>query len=274
MRALDGTIQLSAAQARAADAGMKSMFPIHGRPLLDYVLSEAADAGLTDIAVVVAPEHDAIRRRYTVDAPPQRVRLSFLVQQEAHGTADALLVVEPWAAGDPFIVLNADNIYPARVLTDLAALDGPGLPVFEAGDLVRTSNIPRKRIAAFALIELDRDGYLTKIVEKPGDLPAEAGSHTSGDQTSRHSSRVASAFRRKILVSMNCWKFDSGIFSACRDVPRSSRGEYELPQAVGLAVSRGTRFRGVPARGPVLDLSRRADAADLERRLAGAVPRP
>ena len=36
-----------------------------------------------------------------------------------------------------------------------------------------------------------------------------------------------------------------------------------------LAVGRGVPFRAVPARGPVLDLSRRADAADVARRLAG-----
>jgi hypothetical protein len=39
-------------------------------------------------------------------------------------------------------------------------------------------------------------------------------------------------------------------------------------------VRRGVRFRAVPARGPVLDLSRRTDAADVERRLAGTVPSP
>jgi hypothetical protein len=39
-------------------------------------------------------------------------------------------------------------------------------------------------------------------------------------------------------------------------------------------VRRGVRFRAVPALGPVLDLSRRADALDVEGRLTGVVPRP
>lgn len=71
---------------------------------------------------------------------------------------------------------------------------------------------------------------------------------------------------------MNCWRFDARIFDACRDVPKSARGEYELPEAVALAMARGVRFTAVPARGPVLDLSRRVDAADVARRLAGIVP--
>jgi glucose-1-phosphate thymidylyltransferase len=73
---------------------------------------------------------------------------------------------------------------------------------------------------------------------------------------------------------MNCWRFDARIFDACRDVRRSARGEFELPEAVALAVTRGVRFRAVPARGPVLDLSRRADLADVSRRLDAAQPRP
>ena len=73
---------------------------------------------------------------------------------------------------------------------------------------------------------------------------------------------------------MNLWRFDSRIFDACRDVPRSVRGEFELPEAVALALTRGLRLRAIPARGPVLDLSRRADAADVERRLSGTEARP
>jgi dTDP-glucose pyrophosphorylase len=77
-----------------------------------------------------------------------------------------------------------------------------------------------------------------------------------------------------MLVSMNCWRFDSRIFSACRDVEPSPRGELELPLAVMLAIRRGVRFRAVRARGPVLDLSRRADASEVSRRLRGVDAAP
>jgi glucose-1-phosphate thymidylyltransferase len=73
---------------------------------------------------------------------------------------------------------------------------------------------------------------------------------------------------------MNCWRFDERIFQACRDVPLSPRGEFEVPEAVGVALRRGVRFKTFPAHGPVLDLSTRADAADVARRLAGILPRP
>lgn len=266
MRAADPAAQLTAGQARAADAGLKPMIPINGRPFLDYLLSALADAGITDAALVVAPDHQVLFEYYMNEAPPSRLRVTFVVQPEPRGTADAVIAAQRWTNSEPFLAMNADNLYPTVVLADLAALDEPGLPAFERDDLMRSSNISAARVQSFALIELDDRGYLTAIVEKP---PLDA-SPASAEQP------VASAFRRtkKILISMNAWRFDSRIFGACRDVPRSPRGEYELPEAVGVAVRRGVKFKAIPARGPVLDLSRRGDAADVADRLAAVVPRP
>jgi len=269
MREPDPAARLSDAQRRAADAGSKAMIPVHGRPFLDYVLSALADARVSDVALVVAPAHDDLRDHYAAH-PPSRVSLTCIVQSEAVGTANAVLAAEPWTRGEPFLAMNADNLYPVAALRALASLNEPGLPAFDREDLVRSGNIPPERVLAFALVDVDDEGYLTRIVEKPAHVPPVGARHES-----RAENDAASAVRRKDqLVSMNCWRFDARIFDACRDVPRSVRGEFELPEAVGLATGRGVRFRAVPAQGPVLDLSRRADAADVERRLAGKAPRP
>jgi glucose-1-phosphate thymidylyltransferase len=272
MQRADAGAALTDAQRRAADAGLKPLMPIAGRPFLDYVLSSLADAGLTRVGLVVAPRHEAIAAHYAA-CPPSRVRLDFVVQPEPLGTANAVAAAESWTEGHPFLVMNGDNLYPVPALAGLAALDEPGLPAFDADDLVRSSNIPEDRIRAFAIVEIDPAGYLSGIVEKPAvdQVPPEGGS----DRIAPAGGAVVSAFRRNsTLVSMNVWRFDARIFSACRDVPRSARGEYELPEAVALALRRGVRFRALPAGGPVLDLSARADAIDVERRLRGVEPRP
>ncbi|MEP6914836.1 MAG: nucleotidyltransferase family protein [Acidobacteriota bacterium] len=284
MRAADPDARLTPEQQAAADTGLKAMVPVHGRPFLDYILSSLADAGIRKVALVVAPDHEGARQYYVDQAPPARVGLSFVVQPQPLGTANAMLAAESWTAGDPFLTVNGDNLYPSQALADLARLAQPGLPAFERDDLIRSSNIPAERIKAFAVIAVDDDGCLSRIIEKPsaGVLPPEGGSResTGGSHESTggggdRSPLVASAFRRKdVLISMNCWRFDSRIFAACRDVPRSARGEFELPEAVGLAIRRGVRLRALPAIGPVLDLSRRADAADVAARLAGITPRP
>jgi glucose-1-phosphate thymidylyltransferase len=244
---------LSEAQRRAADSGVKSLLPMGGRPFLDYVLWSLADAGVTEVGLVVAPDHQQLHEYYRSTSPPERLRLDFVVQQRPRGTADAVLAAEDWASNHPFLVMNADNLYPTAVLRRLSALEEPGLPVFSRRNLVRTSNISEERVQSFALVTVDPDGYLSGIVEKPGAKQfSEAGEHAG--------------------VSMNCWRFDARIFSFCRQVPLSSRGEFELPEAVGGALADGMRFKTVPARGPVLDLSTRADASEVERRLSDVTP--
>jgi dTDP-glucose pyrophosphorylase len=244
---------LTPAQAIAARSGRKAMMPIGdegSRPFLDYVLAALADAGCDRMCLVIAPDQEDVRRRYRDDVRPTRFRLAFAEQAVASGTAHAVLAAEPEVGPSPFLVVNADNLYPIDALRRLVALDGPGLPAFSPANLVATGNIPAERIASFALIDVDQDGWLRRIVEKP-DAAAIA------------------AHGPAARVSMNAWRFDRRIFAACRDVAPSPRGEYELPEAVGLALSRGVGFRVVAAEGPVLDLSRQGDVAEVSRRLAG-----
>jgi glucose-1-phosphate thymidylyltransferase len=256
MRAADQGASLTLAQQAAAAAGLKAMMPVgnQGRPFLDYVLSSLADAGCSDVCLVVAPDHEAVRAHYTT-APPQRVHLDYAVQDAATGTAHAVLAARTFAGSGPFLVLNADNLYPTEVLHTLVALTGPGLPAFDRTALVQESGFSAERVAQFAVITVDQGGFLAGIREKPpADDPAVLDSHA--------------------LISMNVWRFDERIFETCRDVPRSARGEYELPEAVGLAVARGVRFLVIPALGGVLDLSQRGDVAGMSLKLAGLEPRP
>ena len=248
---------LNAMQAAAASAGAKGMMPIgHGqpRPFLDYVLSALADAGCTAVCFVVAPGHSIIRDYYLNAGRPRRLGIDFAVQPLADGTARAVLSAQAFAGEEPFLVLNSDNLYPAGVLHAMTRLDGPGLPAFERDSLINDSGFPADRVSGFAAIEVDDEGFLVRIVEKPGREYYDAAGP-------------------RALVSMNLWRFDETIFTACRDVPLSARGEYELPEAVGLAVGRGVRFRTFRASGAVLDLSRRGDVSIVSERLAAVEAR-
>ncbi len=254
MRADDQQAALTPAQQQAASLGHKALMPVDGKPFLHYVLQPLAAAGVTDIALVVAPDHREMRAAFSDDRGPAGLNLSWIVQQDPRGTADAVLAAEEWAGDAPFLVMNGDNVYPRAALRALADLDGPGVAGFECASLVASSNITADRLAAFALIDAGPDDSLTRIVEKPDAAELE---------------RMGSA----ALVSMNLWRFDTRIFGACRDVAESPRHERELPSAVMLARSRGVRFVVIRARGPVLDLSRRSDVADVARRLSATSER-
>jgi glucose-1-phosphate thymidylyltransferase len=245
MRAEDDTALLSDEQRAAAAAGHKAMMPVAGRPLLDYLLSRAADAGLRDICLVVAPNHGAISAYYAGVAP-QRLRLHYAVQPVASGTAHALLAARGFADGSPCVVMNADNLYPEDALRALATHEGPAAAAFDRDTLVRESGFAPARVQAFAAIDVDANGRLVALREKP----------------------AADELERSPLVSMNLWRVDDRGFQACADVAPSERGEYELPAAMMLAVQRGMPLQVLRMSGAVLDLSSRADVAIVGARVA------
>lgn len=257
MQRSDVSAALSGLQLRAADAGSKAMMPIaFGRPFLDWVMSAIADAGVREICLVVAPDHNEIRNYYS-RLTLTRVRVSFATQQEARGTADAVLAALEFVAGDPFLVLNADNFYPAEAHRALIALGAPALVAFDHESLLAHSNIDSDRIARYALVDVDERGVLQRIVEKP--------------DASTMVAWIAPQF-----VSMNLWALPPNIFIACRAVRPSARGELELPAAVQYAIDEmGMEFRAAPMKGPgagVLDLTSRADVQSIVERLS--VKRP
>lgn len=255
MRREAAGVTLDPAQAAAAARGLKTMIPdTRGRPFLTHLLSSLADGGSTDVCLVVAPDHAAMGDYFTRH-PTSRVRLHYVVQAEPLGTANALLAAERWAAGRDVLVLNADNLYPAAAIRALVSLGGPGLVAFDPLALAANGNIDASRIASFAILKLRRDGSLEQIIEKPDAATLAAAGPAP-------------------WVSMNLWRFDHSMMSACRDVARSARGEFELPEAVSLAIARGMRLQAVTLRAGVLDLSARSDINAVADRLAVRDPAP
>lgn len=247
MRRADATATVDAAQARAADTGVKGMIPI-GRPFMDFLISALADAGFTDVCLVIGPEHQMVRDYYQREVVPVRVRIAFAVQQRPAGTADAVLAAEQFADGEPFVVINSDNYYPVHALSELHRRSTPALIAFDREALVSMGNVAEGNAARFGALEIDDEGALRRIVATPHSAPA----------------------GEPIYASLNCWLFTSEIFRACRAVTPSARGELELPQAVQLAIAEGwMRFEAVRLRAGVLDMSRRGDVASVAERLGG-----
>jgi dTDP-glucose pyrophosphorylase len=254
MRRAEPGVALDAAQSAMADAGLKGMTPID-RPFLDYVLTALADAGITTVALVIGPAHDVVRTYYQHTAPPSRVALRFAVQAEPRGTADAVVAAADVLGDQPFLVLNADNHYPVAAIRALAAADSAGVVAFDRDALLADGLIEPERLRHFAVLDIDAHDGLAGIVEKPGEAL---------DPTS-------DAAR---WISMNLWAITPALVRACRVVPRSVRGELELPHAIALALQHDrVRVRAVKVSAPVLDLSSRADIPKVAARLRGTAVR-
>ncbi|MFC7464979.1 nucleotidyltransferase family protein [Brachybacterium sp. GCM10030252] len=248
MRRADDAAQLDPAQAAVAASGVKALIDV-GRPFLDYVISALADVGVTEVCLVIGPEHDALRE-YAAAVSGGRVTVTTAIQAEPRGTADAVAAARGFAGDERVIVVNSDNYYPREALAALAAAPGTALVGFDRAAMVERSNIPADRVRAFALVATDEHGHLRDIVEKPDE-------------------QTLAAYGEDAPVSMNAWLFTPAIFDACARIEPSVRGEYEIIDAVRLLVSEGESVTVVPSAAGVLDMSSRGDIASMQEALAG-----
>ncbi|AGJ78756.1 nucleotidyltransferase family protein [Cutibacterium avidum] len=242
-------VSLTAEQASAAQAGVKAMISLDGRPFLDYVISSLADAGFDQFCLVIGPEHDLIRNYYD-SCEKSRVEITYAIQEQPLGTADAVAAAEDFAGDDRVLVVNSDNFYPEDAVARLREVPASATLGFTKRAMIDQSNIDPERIRAFALLDSDDSGQLADIIEKPAPEVVDAAGETA-------------------LVSMNCFLLTPRIFEACRSIEKSARGEYEIVDAVRWMVEQGERFAVVPVEAGVLDMSNRGDIASVVDALGG-----
>jgi len=109
----------------------KELLPVAGKPMIQYAWQEAVASGLKEIAIVIHPEKEAIRKffegkvRYErpikdrgwknlykeMQALKRQARITFIYQPERRGLGQAILMCRDFIKGEPFALLNPDNIY-------------------------------------------------------------------------------------------------------------------------------------------------------------------
>jgi len=113
--------------APATDVVPKVLLPVGLRPMLDWAVDEALDAGARDIIVIVSPGHPAVRdrveRRSAASSWPAAARLHVVEQPTAAGVGEALMRCRSLTAAAPFGVVVPDNWFEARppALAQIAA---------------------------------------------------------------------------------------------------------------------------------------------------------
>lgn len=108
----------------------KELLPIIDRPLLQYVVAEAAEAGVEEVIIVTSPgkesisdyfqPHTALEQRLEaggeegllakVAEAANLAKVSFVVQHEALGLGHAVLMAKDAVGGEPFVVVLPDDI--------------------------------------------------------------------------------------------------------------------------------------------------------------------
>ena len=176
----------------------KEMLPVVDRPLIQYAVDEAIEAGCDTLVFITNRYKHAVAdyfdKAYELEHKleragkadllamirevlPPHVRTVFVTQPEALGLGHAVLCAEPVVRDEPFAVLlpddliwNRDGHGALKQMTDLAAATG--------ASVIATQDVPRDKTASYGIVATegfdDRSGRITGIVEKPA--PADAPS--------------------------------------------------------------------------------------------------
>ncbi|MCD6261271.1 MAG: nucleotidyltransferase family protein [Thaumarchaeota archaeon] len=238
---------------RFAERGWKAFIPIRGKPLLDYTINSLRSVGVKEICLVIGPEHLEMRRYYEeLDESLDDISIQFAIQEKPLGTADAVYAARGFVGDDSFMVMNGDNLYQVdaiKILKEQVDEICYGIG-FEMNHLIAKGNFSAERIRSFAVMEVDEELNLVRIVEKPPN-------------PERYRTRYG------ILVNMNLWRFTPHIFQACERIePHPIRGEYEITSAIQLLVDeRIVPVKVIPVEAGVLDLTYKSDIPSIEEKL-------
>ena len=210
----------------------KQLVPVANRPVLFYGIEAMAQAGITEIGIIIAPETGDEIRAAVGDGSAFGVEVTYIVQDEPAGLAHAVLTAEPFLAQDSFVMYLGDNLLQGGI-EDLVGAFRRGEP--DALILLTPVQDPEH----YGVAEL-QDGRVVALAEKPPEPKTD-------------------------LALVGVYMFTAAIHDAARAIEPSSRGELEITDAIQHLVDNGARVEPHVVRGWWKDTGRLEDMLEANR---------
>jgi len=148
----------------------KHLLPIYDRPMVTYAIEALVGAGVTELMLVTGGTHAGEFFRLLGNGHEWGIdRLFYAYQEKPGGIAEALGLTERYVERDQVVVMLADNVLES-------SLRGP-VDNFRAQEhgariLLAREDDP-EHLQHLGVPELDGDGRVARIVEKPEEPPSE-----------------------------------------------------------------------------------------------------
>ncbi len=140
----------------------KHMIPILNNPMITYPLNTLKHFGITDIMIVSGGDHIGGIAEFLGDGSDFGVKLTYRVQKEAGGIAQALGLAQDFVNGDSVMVILGDNIFDNKSFSKLPKGVGS-----EGAMFFFSHQAGNSRFGVPVFGDNQRKPFLKKIEEKP-----------------------------------------------------------------------------------------------------------
>jgi glucose-1-phosphate thymidylyltransferase len=210
----------------------KQLLPVANKPVLFYGLEAIAAAGITDVGIVVGDTAPAIEAAVG-DGSKFGITATYIRQQAPLGLAHAVLIARDFLAEDDFVMYLGDNFIVGGI-TDVVEEFAAARP--DAQIMLTKVSQP----SAFGIAELDLDGRVRRLEEKPEQPKSD-------------------------LALVGVYLFTPAIHEAVRALRPSWRGELEITEAIQWLLDNGRRVSSTVITGYWKDTGNVADMLEVNR---------
>lgn len=187
----------------------KQLLPVYDKPMIYYPLSVLMLAGITDILIITTPHDQDQFIRLLGDGADFGINLSYAVQPEPNGLAQAFIIGRNHVGSDSVALVLGDNIFYGHLL---------GQTLTEAAQLTKGCRLFGYQVRdpeRYGVAEADENGRLVSIEEKPSNPKSN-------------------------LAVTGLYFYDNDVLDEAATLAPSARGELEITDLNNRYVKRGT----------------------------------
>lgn len=170
----------------------KHLLPVYDKPMIYYPLEMLIDAGIAEIMIISGRGHAGHFLELLGSGADMGVSITYEIQEEAGGIAQALGLARNWAGEDNIVVILGDNIFEDRI--------GREVDKFVYGARIFLKEVPDPQRFGVAFITENR---VVRIEEKPRKPKSN-------------------------LAVTGLYMYDSRVFDIIKNLKPSNRGELEI----------------------------------------------
>jgi len=210
----------------------KQLVPVANKPVLFYGLEAIAEAGITEVGIVVGDTADEIRAAVG-DGSAFGLEVTYLPQSAPLGLAHAVLIARDFLGDDDFVMYLGDNFIVGgiRNLVEQFRQDATDAQIL-------LTRVPDP--TSFGVAELDAAGQVIGLEEKP-------------------------AYPKSDLALVGVYLFRPAMHEAVRSIEPSRRGELEITHAIQWLIDSGRDVRSTLIHGYWKDTGNVTDMLEVNR---------